>query len=178
MEYGKLQKQKQLVSIIRIYHNPYCSPTYCTVKKSTRIITIARHQQDKQGKAASSFFPNQMVAKQERTQNNAQQNMKQAQNLSIGVIINNGSTTTALPPKNGQQPKPLGGLNAFYWYQFFALDSAVVETQKLSSHGGFLTTLYSMNSSQRNNLFKLTHYDEIQKRAHDLQIVRGKTTSS
>ena len=39
-----------------------------------------------------------------------------------------------------QQPKPLGGLNSFYWYQIFALDSAVVEAQKmLSSHEGFLT---------------------------------------
>ena len=33
-----------------------------------------------------------------------------------------------------------GGLNAFYWYQIFALDSAVVEVQEMfSSHGGFLT---------------------------------------
>ena len=33
-----------------------------------------------------------------------------------------------------------GGLNAFYWYQIFALDSAVVEVQEmLSSHGGLLT---------------------------------------
>ena len=37
-----------------------------------------------------------------------------------------------------------GGLNAFYWYQIFALDSAVVEVQELfSSHGGLLTnTMY------------------------------------
>ena len=33
-----------------------------------------------------------------------------------------------------------GGLNAFYWYQIFAIDSAVVEVQeKFSSHGGHLT---------------------------------------
>ena len=33
-----------------------------------------------------------------------------------------------------------GGLNAYYWYQIFALDSVVVEAQNiLSSHGGFLT---------------------------------------
>ena len=33
-----------------------------------------------------------------------------------------------------------GGLNAFYWYQIFALDSAVVEAQEMfSSHGGHLT---------------------------------------
>ena len=31
-----------------------------------------------------------------------------------------------------------GGVNAFYWYQIFALDSAVVEAQKrLSSHGAY-----------------------------------------
>ena len=33
-----------------------------------------------------------------------------------------------------------GGLNAFYWYQIFALDSAVVEVQEMfSSHGDHLT---------------------------------------
>ena len=33
-----------------------------------------------------------------------------------------------------------GGLNAFYWYQIFALDSAVVEVQEIfSSHGGLQT---------------------------------------
>ena len=33
-----------------------------------------------------------------------------------------------------------GWLNAFYWYQIFALDSAVVEVQEMfSSHGGHLT---------------------------------------
>ena len=49
----------------------------------------------------------------------------------------NNNKTTAL----GQQPKLLGGaLNAFYWYQIFALDSATVEVQEMfSSHGGHLT---------------------------------------
>ena len=33
-----------------------------------------------------------------------------------------------------------GGLNAFYWYQIFTLDSAVVEVQEMfSSHGILLT---------------------------------------
>ena len=50
----------------------------------------------------------------------------------MGVAINKKSTTTEPPPKNGQQPKPPGGLNAFYWYQIFALDSAVVEVKKCS----------------------------------------------
>ena len=61
----------------------------------------------------------------------------------MGVTINIKSTTTEPPPKNGRQPKPPGGgggLNAFYWYQIFALDSAVVEVQEMiSSHGGHPT---------------------------------------
>ena len=58
----------------------------------------------------------------------------------MGVTIIKKSTTTEPPPENGQQPKPQGGLNAFYWYQIFAHDSAVVEVQEMfSSHGGHLT---------------------------------------
>ena len=50
--------------------------------------------------------------------------------------MNKKSTTTEPPPYNGQQPKLPGGLNAFYWYQIFALESAVVEVQEMfSSHG-------------------------------------------
>ena len=47
------------------------------------------------------------------------------------VTITNESTTTEPPTKNGQQPKPMGwgGLNAFYWYQIFVLDSAVDEAR-------------------------------------------------
>ena len=45
----------------------------------------------------------------------------------MGVTINKMSTTTEPPPSSEQQPKPPGGLNAFYWYQIFALDSATVE---------------------------------------------------
>ena len=56
------------------------------------------------------------------------------------VTINKKSTTTEPPPSNGQQPKPPGVLNAFYWYQIFTLDSSVVEVQVMfSSHGGHLT---------------------------------------
>ena len=59
----------------------------------------------------------------------------------MGVTINKKSTTTEPPPLNGQQPNPPGGgLNAFYWYQIFALDSALIEVQEMfSSHGGRLT---------------------------------------
>ena len=49
----------------------------------------------------------------------------------MGSALNKISTPTEPPPKNGQQPKPpgVGGFNAFYWRQIFALDSAVVKTQ-------------------------------------------------
>ena len=51
----------------------------------------------------------------------------------MGLTINKKSTTTDQPPLNGQQPKPLGGSNAFYWYQIFAPDSAVAEAQEMFS---------------------------------------------
>ena len=58
----------------------------------------------------------------------------------MGGTINNKSTTKEPPPWNEQQPNPPGGLSAFYWYQIFALDSAVLEVQEMfSSHGGHLT---------------------------------------
>ena len=61
----------------------------------------------------------------------------------MGVTINKKSITTEPPPWNEQQLRHRG-LNAFYWYQIFALDSAVVEVQEMfSSHGGHLTnTMY------------------------------------
>ena len=66
-----------------------------------------------------------------------------------------------------------GGLNAFYRYQIFALDSAVVELQEMfSSHGGHLTN--AMYPKWRNTRIKLTHHDETKKRANDSQIVRAK----
>ena len=57
----------------------------------------------------------------------------------MGVTINKKSTTTEQLPLYGQQYKRLGALNAFYWYQIFALDSAVVQVQEMSSsHGSLL----------------------------------------
>ena len=65
-----------------------------------------------------------------------------------------------------------GGLKCIYWYQIFALDSAVVEVQEMfSSHGGLLTNAMYHHG---NTLIKLTHHDETKKRAHDSQIVRAK----
>ena len=51
----------------------------------------------------------------------------------MGVTINKKSATTEPPPQNGQQPKPTGGPNAFYWHQIFAQDSANVEIQEMFS---------------------------------------------
>ena len=94
----------------------------------------------------------------------------------MGVTINKKSTTTeprlrtdsSLSHRGGG-----GGLNAFYWYQIFTLDSAVVEVQEMfSSHGGHLTN--AMYHHGDNTLIKLTHHDETKKRAYDSQIVRAK----
>ena len=75
------------------------------------------------------------------------------------LTINKKSTTTEPPPEVGQQPKPPGvggggwGLNAIYWYQIFALDSAAVEVQEMfSSHGGLLTNaMYHHGETLKSN---------------------------
>ena len=93
----------------------------------------------------------------------------------MGVTINKKSTQqdhrlrtdSSLSHRGGG-----GGLNAFYWYQIFALDSAVVEVQEMfSSHGGHLTNAMHHHGV---TLIKSTHHDETKKRAHDSQIVRAK----
>ena len=44
-------------------------------------------------------------------------------------------------------------LNAFYWYQIFALDSAVVEVQEMfSSHGGHLTNAMYHHEKHSNQI--------------------------
>ena len=46
-----------------------------------------------------------------------------------------------------------GGLNAFNWYQIFALDSAVVEVQEMfSSHGGHLTNAMYHHGKHSNQI--------------------------
>ena len=56
-------------------------------------------------------------------------------NFRIHNGSNNQSTTTEPSHKNGQQPKRPWDLNAFYWYQVFALDSAVVEAKNVELAG-------------------------------------------
>ena len=67
-----------------------------------------------------------------------------------------------------------GGVNEFYWCQIFALDSVVVKAQKYVKLALRLPNNYCNVSSKRNNLIKLTHYDEPKNRAHNSQIVRAK----
>ena len=73
-----------------------CRQTRDIVRKIHTIIT--RHQEDKQSKATSSLFSTKIIAKLEWTQSNAQQNIEQLQNPTLGVTINNESTITEPPP--------------------------------------------------------------------------------
>ena len=76
-----------------------------------------------------------MIAKLEWTESNAQQNrtITESHNGNNNQQQQNHRLRT-------NAAKDSTGLNAFYWYKIFALDSAVVEAQKmLSSHGGLLT---------------------------------------
>ena len=66
--------------------------THGTARKSHT--TITRHQEDKLCKPASSLFPMKMIAKLEGTKSNVQQNIEQLQTPTMGVTINNKSTTT------------------------------------------------------------------------------------
>ena len=114
-----------------------------------------------------------MFSKLEWTYSTAQQNKKQLQNPTKVVTAKNEPTTTEPPPKSGHQRKPLcvcvcggggggGGLNAFYWYQIFALDSVVVEGPKNVKLAWKLPNNCNV-STWRNNLIKLTHYDGTKK---------------
>ena len=100
-------------------------------------------QEDKLNKVTSSFFPIKMITKLEWTQSKAQQNIELLQNPTVNGSNNqqriNNNRTTALE-RTAAQTTGGGGLNAFYWFQIFALDSAFVEAQKMiSSHAGFLS---------------------------------------
>ena len=72
-----------------------------------------------------------MIAKLERTQGNAQQNKDKYRTRTANGkhtkqrIINKITTALERTPA-----KATGCLNAFYWYQIFALDSVVIKTQK------------------------------------------------
>ena len=101
--------------------------------------TVTRHEEDNYSRATSSLLLIKMIAQLERTLSSKWCIKKQGLNTeppqAKGATINK-QLTAQPPPKIGQQPKPLVGLNAFYWYQTFALDSVAVKTKKkmFSSH--------------------------------------------
>ena len=72
-----------------------CRQTRGTARKSHTAIT--RHQEDKLNKATRCLFPIKLIAKLEWTYSNAQQNIEQLQNPTIGETINNESTTEPPP---------------------------------------------------------------------------------
>ena len=64
--------------------------------------TITRHQEDKLSKATSSQVPIKMIAILEWTLSNVQQNIEQLQTPTMGVTVNNKSTTSN--PKTCSMP--------------------------------------------------------------------------
>ena len=87
----------KIVSTIRKYHNH--NTTDIPVAPQGRATQPSREpgRQTKQSNQLS-FFPVKMIAKLEWTQSNAQQNIEQLQNPTMGDTINNESTTTKPPP--------------------------------------------------------------------------------
>ena len=82
--------------MVKKYRNYKCRQTQRILRKSNT--TIMRHQEDKRSKATSSLFSIMMIAKLDWTKSNAQQNIEQLQNPTVGVTINNESTTIEPPP--------------------------------------------------------------------------------
>ena len=84
------------VSMIRKYHNH-------------TLQTISRHREEVLHDTRKTnivkrhtLFPIKIIAKLERTHSNVEQNMEQAQNPTMGAIINKESTTTESLPKSDQ----------------------------------------------------------------------------
>ena len=124
--------------MIRKYHN-HKSQTTLWHREEERS-TITRHQKDKLSKAASSLFPIKMIVILQRAQSNVQQNIEQLQTPTMGVTIKKSQQQQTHRLRMDSSLSHWGSLNAFYWYQIFALDSAVVEVQEMfSSHEGHLT---------------------------------------
>ena len=74
-----------------------------------------------------------MIANLERTQSNTQQNEdKHSTPTNNGKHTKqqiNNNRTTSFELTAAQTTSGGGGLNAFYWYQIFALDSVAVQTK-------------------------------------------------
>ena len=84
--------------MIRKYHHHKLQTNLWHREEDTH--TNHKTQEDKQTKATSSLFPIKMIAKLEWTQSSIKQNIEQLLNPSVGVAINNESTTTEPPPNH------------------------------------------------------------------------------
>ena len=125
--------------MIRIYHNHklQTNPWHREEEPHSNHKTL----EDKLSTASSSLFPIKKIAKLEGTQSNVQQNIEQLQTPTMGVTLSTSQQQQNHRLRTDSSLSHRGCLNAFYWYQFFALDSAVVEVQEMfSSHGSLLTT--------------------------------------
>ena len=93
--------------MIRKYHNHKVKtiPWHCEEEPPNNHETTGRHT--KQSNQLS--LPHQDDCKTRRDIKKRTSKIEQLQNPTIGVTINDKSTTTETPPKNGQQPKPRGG---------------------------------------------------------------------
>ena len=95
--------------MIRKYHNHKLQTNPWHREEGPRNNHEIPGRPPKQSNAINSLYPIEMIAKLEQTQSNAQQNIRTIRRAITESHNNNKSTTTELPPWNGQQPKPLGG---------------------------------------------------------------------
>ena len=121
---------------------------------------------ERQSKATSSLLLIKIIAKLDKTQSNAQQNMEQTQNPTMGATIkttSNQQKRTACLRKDSslsnmdEDAGRGGGVNAFYCTKF----SVVIKAQ--NAKVAWRPPNYCNVSSQRNSLIKLTHFDETEK---------------
>ena len=94
------------MSVIRKYRNHKLQKNLLYRKEEPHSNDETPGRQTKQSNQLS--LPHGDDCKLERTQKNAQQNIEQLQNPTMGVTINNESNTTEQLPQKGPQPKPLG----------------------------------------------------------------------
>ena len=95
---GIIWRQTEIVSEYDqeiLNHKLQTNPRHCGKEPHNNHKTPER--QTKQSNQLSPF-PIKMIAKLEWTKSNTQQNIEQLQNPTMGVTINNESTTTELPP--------------------------------------------------------------------------------
>ena len=128
-----------IVSLISKFHNHKLQTNLWHREEEPRNNHETPGRQTKQSNHLSLPHRNDCKARMDTILNTAKhKTITESQNGSNNPKQINNNRTTAL---EWTAAKAKGGLNAFYRYQIFAIDSAVVDAQKmLSSHGGCLTS--------------------------------------